>query len=642
RVWQACVACRRKKIKCDGQQPCHNCSSREAPCDYPGSKDNASHSRNYAMAFETQCQQLDVFCRRLENLTGELHRSIETLKQQQGTDKDNATSASDVELNNSSILLRDDEDEDEEYDDDNDDDDDDNGIPQTLNDVDQGDSFGACAGTARFGSLVTDSYGRLRFVGGATNDMLIEAVKSLTPGHSDHEQAQAPSQRQPIEIPLFTHGQVWPELSLLPGPEKLSRPPQYVGDLLVGLYFDQLHYMLPVLYKPDFMARYRQMKASTTVDKRFLMVFFAICACASNLIPSDSGGSKTARFPGIDYYQKSLLLNFATTGEASLERVQCFALLAMCSAGWNTLSQSWTFAGQAVRAAQDLGMHLSNLAAPSSQHLSANRLKTEISRRVWWSLYCLDRVTSTCLGRPMAVNDADCHCALPQSADDEALHEVNQQESIAVARKKTTSSSMAGFVAFARLCHIAGKIQALHSPARIQELAMPQKARGLARLVARLDRSLDNWLGNLPEELGFSTSVANRGPTSAMSVVMSIVHAGSRLALYRSLGGKVDTAMLTVADPVHHCITAARSCINAAELLRELVPPSHHLAICIHYLTLSGIVLLRTTEHSDRCVAQDVDKCVAILRDLEAAWSGARKSRLILEQLMKEPISDSS
>ena len=81
RVWQACLPCRRKKVrklrtaiepcdgmrcgaltllfessfferqqvKCDGKQPCHNCSSRDHSCDYPGSHDKASVSRQYVL-----------------------------------------------------------------------------------------------------------------------------------------------------------------------------------------------------------------------------------------------------------------------------------------------------------------------------------------------------------------------------------------------------------------------------------------------------------------------------------------------------------------------------------------------------------------------------------------------------------------
>jgi hypothetical protein len=206
-------------------------------------------------------------------------------------------------------------------------------------------------------------------MGGATNHMLIEAVKSLSPG-GPGSQTSTPdtSGRTPagqasaaeFEIPLFIQGSVWPELPFLPKPEQLSRPPKYVADLLVKLYFDQLHYTFPVLFKPHFMQKYRQMfrpnsDANSATERRFLMVFYAVCACASGLLP----GSADSKFPGLEHYEKALLLCFAANGEASLERVQCLALLAMCSAGWNTLTQSWTLVGQAVRAAQDIGLHLS-------------------------------------------------------------------------------------------------------------------------------------------------------------------------------------------------------------------------------------------------------------------------------------------
>jgi hypothetical protein len=108
------------------------------------------------------------------------------------------------------------------------------------------------------------------------------------------------------------------------------------------------------------MTQYRQMMLNRgeKIDKGFLSVFFALCACASSLLPSEG---KSSSFPGLQYYQKALIMHFASMGEASVERVQCLALLSMCSGGWNTLTQSWNFAGQAVRAAQDLGMHLSGL-----------------------------------------------------------------------------------------------------------------------------------------------------------------------------------------------------------------------------------------------------------------------------------------
>lgn len=198
-----------------------------------------------------------------------------------------------------------------------------------------------------------------------------------------------------------------------PKPEDLLPPPQYIADLLISLYFDKLHYTFPVLFRPHFMRRYQKLlkarrDCSSPKHRRFLMVFFAVCACSSSLLPSSSGGE----LPGIEYYQKALLIFYDSTGEASLERVQCLALLSMCSAGWNTLSQSWNFAGQAVRAAQDMGLHLSHLSVcflhrilcrvTNDREISSlprdpvkNRhdefIRLQVSQRVWWCVYTLDR-----------------------------------------------------------------------------------------------------------------------------------------------------------------------------------------------------------------------------------------------------------
>ena len=162
---------------------------------------------------------------------------------------------------------------------------------------------------------------------------------------------------------MFVRGRVWRDLPFLPSPEQLPRPSKHSADILVDLYFTKLHHTFPVLFKPHFMQRYRQLDSPTTGgsgaishDRRFMSVFFAVCACASSLLPQPAS---ERGFSGIEYYERAMLLYYASTGEASLERVQCLALLSMCSAGWNTLTQSWLLAGQAVRAALDIGLHLS-------------------------------------------------------------------------------------------------------------------------------------------------------------------------------------------------------------------------------------------------------------------------------------------
>ncbi|KAF5659043.1 c6 zinc finger domain-containing protein [Fusarium circinatum] len=111
-------------------------------------------------------------------------------------------------------------------------------------------------GTQAFGSLVHDSYGALRFVGGANNEFLLQAVDSLTlescQGSDDspysvgsqHDTTKMIERPRP-ELPFFVHGLRWRDLPYLPKPEDVNLPPKYIADMLVGLYFEHYHYTFP-------------------------------------------------------------------------------------------------------------------------------------------------------------------------------------------------------------------------------------------------------------------------------------------------------------------------------------------------------------------------------------------------------------
>ena len=193
--------------------------------------------------------------------------------------------------------------------------------------------------------------------------VIIEALKSLSPQASSAGISKDPrptgTDSDLLEFPFFTRGITWPRLPGLAKAEQLKLPPRYISDLLINLYFDQLHYTMPVLYRPHFMQRYKLLLASRSsgnIDAGFLSVFFAVCACAAGLLPREPG--QPAMFTGLRYYESAVSLHYASTGEGSIERVQCLALLSMTTSGWNTLSQSWLLAGQACRAAQEIGLHV--------------------------------------------------------------------------------------------------------------------------------------------------------------------------------------------------------------------------------------------------------------------------------------------
>ncbi|KAL0776089.1 hypothetical protein CaCOL14_007376 [Colletotrichum acutatum] len=159
---------------------------------------------------------------------------------------------------------------------------------------------------------------------------------------------------------------------------------------------------------------------------------------------------------------------------------------------------------------------------------------------------------------------------------------------------------MSGFLAFAKLCQLAGKIQEFSSPLKLQKIASADAEKThkfLARVDAH-DQALRKWLESLPGDIQFSANRKNKshGDISMVHCVITFfLHAGSLINLYRYfLNYPKDSAErdeVDVSGAIDQCINAARGCIYVADMVRDLVPASHHLAICIHYLTLSGIIL---------------------------------------------------
>lgn len=143
----------------------------------------------------------------------------------------------------------------------------------------------------------------------------------------------------------------------------------------------------------------------------------------------------------------------------------------------------------------------------------------------------------------MAVHDEDCYCEMPLNMSDDLLEQYSraliQRAGPNYPIPSEQSSPLSGFLAFARLCRIAGRIQRLSSPHSIRRLAStsPSKARKFVSRVAAYDRSLRAWLEGLPEDVRFSANTLEGGPEQngslAMCVIIFIVHAGSLLNLYR-------------------------------------------------------------------------------------------------------------
>jgi Fungal specific transcription factor domain len=146
------------------------------------------------------------------------------------------------------------------------------------------------------------------------------------------------------------------------------------------------------------------------------------------------------------------------------------------------------------------------------------------------------RLLSICLGRPMGVEDSDCNCEIPLDLDDDELEAYCKEDSNH-RLKPSTPSKLAGFIAFSKLCQIAGKVIHAVNPLRWQKgrrRSMTSRSSEKEKLLESLDAELFEWLNTVPDSIRFSAnSMDYDSPHLTMCVILYIVHAACVINLHR-------------------------------------------------------------------------------------------------------------
>jgi len=403
----------------------------------------------------------------------------------------------------------------------------------------------------------------------------------------------------------------------------------------VDAYFSRLHFLFPVVDKPSFMQKYRSLMSNrrkgdvnyVQAEAAFTSVVFAIFACAARFVDdprlhgetSDDGGM------GMIYYERALILHYISHASIQLYHVQSLALMSSFLCSVNCLPQAWLLVGQAVRSAQDLGLHR------SSRRLNAPVIEKETRKKVWWSVYALDRMLALALGRPLGVEDSDCDAEFPVDVDDEALPEYFNGNPV----DQKQPSLMSGTLFLIRLYQICGRVlRQVYAIDNYKDVLEPEKKTDLQRRVDVLDAELTQWFGELPT--AFKTAPANEQQYS-MGAVLCSHYYSVHTALHRNFL-PVKRNELTSLSSTAKAMTSARACIRLSVTINQVVPPSHHLSFFIQHLFSSAVIVLLYAMHSDPKAApaamDEVRTCLRPLEAWEGHWPGARKCKELLNELI--------
>ena len=237
-------------------------------------------------------------------------------------------------------------------------------------------------------------------------------------------------------------------------------PERELGSRLAELYFEHANPQIPVLHRGEFMSLFERVYATDTKKRtsRELYMLNIVFAIGSGIImdsagtdhPDDSrddaGPPSTKRqrlanhqHQPEEYHASAIvhLESFLGSSPAAegvgggLEELQAVLLLAGLALLRPVAPGLWYIIGVAVRLSIDLGLHFedvdpqldsqttrSETEQSDSSGLGRKQWTRDLRRRLWWCVFNLDRLVSSCVGRPVSISEAVVTTEFPSMLDD--------------------------------------------------------------------------------------------------------------------------------------------------------------------------------------------------------------------------------
>ncbi|KAL1617195.1 hypothetical protein SLS54_007972 [Diplodia seriata] len=254
------------------------------------------------------------------------------------------------------------------------------------------------------------------------------------------------------------------------------------------------------------------------------------------------------------YYREAQSLLSKETGPATLESVQARFALVHYLLSTARSNQAWFTFGTTVQLAMALGLHRRRSLADRGESL----ILRECQRRLFWSMYTTDRYMSVMFGRPRWIQDDDISQEYPLSVNDEDL---KATEIVSPGQNDCLEDAA---IFHSKLTRIVGR-------AAKEQYTMPSRTE-TERLSAasKHNKDLRDWKSQLPAYLSGAIRPSSLIPIfRRQSTVLKLAYAHAVMLVNRPFLLNLSKYGYRSASPnpatrecVEECLAAARTAIE--------------------------------------------------------------------------------
>ncbi|KAJ5764424.1 transcriptional regulator family: Fungal Specific TF [Penicillium manginii] len=606
-VSTACIACRRRKSKCDGNLPsCAACSSvYHTPCVYDPNSDHRRKGvyKKDADTLRTKHTTLQTLIQALLNYDEE--DAFELVRQIRSCD--------DLEDVAQSVLTRD------------------RGLPaptieavgemtqhENAAEVDQFES----ELSGRMSELLLD--GSRKFIGGTSNLIF------LPPGSELHEFTT--TQEAPI-VPVTN--------DMLPVRRwtQATEDDSLVSHLLT-MYFTWHYPFFTILAKDMFYRDYVRGVSSPYCSALLVNAMLAL-GCHFTTWRGAFSDPNNLATAGDHFFKeaKRMVLENDEHENAKLCTVQAFALMSVREAGCGREGKGWVYSGLSFRMAFDLGLNV-DAATPGSHNLTEEEI--DARRITFWGCYLIDKCWSNYLGRQPQLSSSNTNIPKFEVFPSEET-ELWAPYTDAGAGQDHSQPSRTRAVALqiSILCQISGDLLAFfYHPSELEKLQPKQsELKKLSDVHTRLEawkkqlpREFEPKEGQLPQVLvmqyvyqSLASSKLNTHSSTSMFNQLLLIHLYRPFLKYT----KTNTPLPSHVSPRKICTQAASAISKLLRMYKRtyglkqicnVVVYIAHTACTIHLLNLP-----------EKNAQRDIVHGLRNLEEMAECWLCARRTLRILD-----------
>ncbi|KAF4618365.1 hypothetical protein G7Y89_g14938 [Cudoniella acicularis] len=417
---RSCVTCRRRKVKCDKQEPCSNCTKAGSQCVFPAPGRAPRRPRAGGKNTSEREAELLKRLRRLEGVVEELSGQVEVeaVKHSPSSDgsvhRDGDTNAESSSKSHKLRVVGMDEGTGTKRE----------WIQRVLK-IGQGPpktAFGTDKIEVGMGRLVVDE-GKSRYLAHPFWSQITDEVGEIREMLNDQDfESDSDAPAVPTDILTDTNHQSFimgyssSNVDLKPLHPLPSQIPFYWQT-----YLDNVHPLTMVLHAPTMSKTIKEVQnnleslSRSTEALMFSIYYATITSMNGTEVQTNFGISKELLLKQYRFGAEQALARAGLLNTSEIVTIQAFVLFLICVRRHDDTRFVWTLTGLAIRIAQSIGLHR------DGARFGLSPFDIEMRRRLWWQVCILDVRASEDHGSDPSILDSTFDTEFPTSVNDEDL-----------------------------------------------------------------------------------------------------------------------------------------------------------------------------------------------------------------------------